>query len=61
MLKHLREKRLLVMKNTRVNCHSVLIISDATLYPTTGFIVFYSVVLNQWSADSWGSWTAWDA
>lgn len=48
------------MKNARVNCHSVLIMSDVTLYSATGFIVFYSAVLNQWSADSWGSWTAWD-
>lgn len=39
MLELLREKRLLDVKNTRVNCHSVLIISDVTLYPTTGFIV----------------------
>lgn len=61
MLKLLEEKRLLDVKNTRVNCHSVCIISDVTLYPITGLIVFYSVVLNQWSADSWGSWTAWDA
>lgn len=49
------------MKNARVNYHSVLIISDVTLHSATVFIVFYSVVLNQWSADSWGSWMAWDA
>lgn len=61
MLNLLREKGFLDVKNARVNCHSVLIIYDVTLYSTTDFIVFYSVVLNQWSAYSWGSWTAWDA
>lgn len=54
-------KKFLDVTHARVNCHSVLIISDVTLYSTTGFIVFYLVVLNQWSGDSWGSWTAWDA
>jgi len=61
MLKLVREKEVLNVRSTGVSCHSVLIISDVTLYSATVSIVFYSVVLNQWSADSWGSWTAWDA